>query len=279
MTGVARELERLLADAERLVVVRVADAEGSTPRAAGAVMAVGAERILGSIGGGQLEWQAMQQAREMLTAGEAAREVALPLGPAIGQCCGGRVRLDLRLADAAVMAEVAEAEARERAETPQVVVCGNGHVGQALVRALAPLPVRILWADQRADAFPAELPANVEIGRGVPTDAVGRAEPGAAVAVMTHSHALDYEVTRAALMRRDLAYVGLIGSATKRQRFERWFRARGGDERALARLVSPIGDFGVDDKRPAVIAAFAAAELLQALARARAAAEPPEAAR
>ncbi|TFG85308.1 MAG: xanthine dehydrogenase accessory protein XdhC, partial [Hyphomicrobiales bacterium] len=85
--------------------------------------------------------------------------------------------------------------------------------------------------------------------------------------VMTHSHALDYAITEAALRRGDLAYVGLIGSRTKRRRFERWFAARDGSAVALARLVCPIGDCGVADKRPQVIAALTAAELLRVLSR------------
>ena len=90
-----------------------------------------------------------------------------------------------------------------------------------------------------------------------------RSEPFAAVVVMTYDHGLDFEITEAALGRGDAAYVGLIGSATKRRRFEKWFTGRGGDARALRRLVSPIGDFGVADKRPEVIAALVAAEIMQ----------------
>jgi xanthine/CO dehydrogenase XdhC/CoxF family maturation factor len=85
---------------------------------------------------------------------------------------------------------------------------------------------------------------------------------------MTHSHDLDYAIAEAALARTDLAYVGLIGSGTKRRRFDRLFTARGRDPRALERLTCPIGDAGVRDKRPEVIAAFTAAEVLQALGRA-----------
>src|SRR5690606_28365377 len=103
---------------------------------------------------------------------------------------------------------------------------------------------------------------------GDPVEAVGGAKSCAAVVTMTHSHDLDYRVAEAALRRGQLSYVGMIGSATKRRRFERLFAARGGDPALLQNLTSPIGDFGVVDKRPEVIAAFVAAELLRALHRA-----------
>jgi len=245
----------------------VSKASGSTPRAAGACMAVTETATYGTIGGGRLEWEAIGRAREMIAAGVASDTLDMPLGPAVGQCCGGRVGLSLDRADASAVAEIAAAEARARREAPQIVVFGAGHVGTALVRACAPLPARIVWSDTRPEISPPRDWDNVDFDASDPVEIAGRADPGAAVVVMTHSHALDYAITEAALGRDDLAYVGLIGSRTKRQRFERWFRARGGGDRALDRLVSPIGDFGVADKRPAVIAALVAAEVVRAHAR------------
>ena len=263
----AADVERLVASGGSVVIVTVSAARGSTPRAAGTRMAVTETATYGTIGGGRLEWEAIGRAREMIAAGVASDTLDLPLGPAVGQCCGGRVRLSLDRADAAAVAEMAAAEARARQEAPQIVVFGAGHVGKALVRACAPLPMRILWSDTRPGISPPEAMDNVEFDAADPLEIAGRADQGAAVVVMTHSHALDYAITEAALGRGDLAYVGLIGSRTKRRRFERWFRARGGDARALDRLVCPIGDFGVPDKRPEVIAALVAAEVVQALAR------------
>ncbi|MEE8270448.1 MAG: xanthine dehydrogenase accessory protein XdhC [Alphaproteobacteria bacterium] len=264
---IAAEVERLVAAGEPVVLVTVADARGSTPRAAGTRMAVAAETIHGTIGGGRLEWEAIGRARAMIAAGETIGTFDMPLGPAVGQCCGGHVVLRLDRADAAALAGLAATETQERQAEPQIVVFGAGHVGKALVRALAPLPVRVLWSDARPEAFPPEVGDGVDVDAGGAADTVDRADQGAAVVVMTHSHALDYAITEAALLRDDLAYVGLIGSRTKRRRFERWFCARGGDARALDRLVSPIGDAGVIDKRPAVIAALVTAEIVQALGR------------
>ena len=272
----APEIERCLAAGEQVVLVTVARAQGSTPRAAGTRMAVAASAIFGTIGGGRLEWQAMERARVMIADGVTSDTLELPLGPAVGQCCGGYVVLRLERADAAALAALAEAEARDWREAPKIVVFGAGHVGKALVRALEPLPLRILWIDARRDEFPRTVGGNVEIEASDPVDAVRRAGQGAAVAVMTHSHSLDFEITEAALRREDFSYVGLIGSRTKRRRFERRFSAHGGGARALERLVCPIGDAGVSDKRPEVIAALVTAEMVRAVSRRRLFGDAPE---
>lgn len=265
----APEIERHLAAGEPVVLVTVTRAQGSTPRDVGTRMAVTASAIFGTIGGGRLEWEAMQRARAMIADGGTSDTLELPLGPAVGQCCGGYVVLRLERADTATIAALAKAEARDWQEAPQIVVFGAGHVGKALVRALEPLPVRILWVDARRGEFPHRVGSDVEIEDSDPMDAVRRADQGAAVVVMTHRHALDFEISGAALRREDLSYVGLIGSRTKRRRFERWFSAHGDDAGALERLVCPIGGVGVSDKRPEVIAALVTAEMLQAVSRQR----------
>ena len=254
-----------LADGEPAIVITVTSARGSTPQAAGARMVVTATTIAGTVGGGRLEFEAMLRARDMIAANIAEDRLDMPLGPAVGQCCGGRVVLTLRRADAAAVRELAVLEQQETRQAPRIAVFGAGHVGTALVQALAPLPLRVSWCDSRPQAFAGQSWNNVETHTGDALDLVSNCQSGAAVVVLTHSHALDYTITEAALRRGDLAYVGLIGSHTKRRRFERWFAARGGSTVALAELVCPIGDVGVIDKRPSVIAAFAAAEIMRVL--------------
>lgn len=259
---------RCLADGEPAIVVTVTAARGSTPQAAGARMVVTAATIAGTVGGGRLEFEAMLRARDMIAANTAEDRLDMPLGPAVGQCCGGRVVLSLRRADAAVVQELVDVERQETRLAPRIAVFGAGHVGTALVQALTPLPLRVSWCDGRPDAFAGQSWDNVETHTGDALDLVSSCQAGAAVVVLTHSHALDYAITDAALRRGDLAYVGLIGSHTKRRRFERWFAARGGTAAALAGLVCPIGDVGVVDKRPPVIAAFTATEIMRVLLRA-----------
>jgi xanthine dehydrogenase accessory factor len=269
MTGIAQMLGRALAVGEPAVLVTVAAALGSTPREVGARMLVGARRTAGTIGGGRLELVAIAAARSLIEAGAVTHHMELPLGPAIGQCCGGHVRLRLERADAGVLAELERLEWAERASLPPIHLFGAGHVGKAIVQALAPLPLRLIWIDSRADEFPQTIPDGVT--RQVTADplaSVPLARPGAGFLILTHEHALDFELAAAALGRRDALYVGLIGSRTKRRKFERLYAARGGKPDDLERLVCPIGAGLTRDKRPAVIAAMVAAELLIAIDRA-----------
>jgi xanthine dehydrogenase accessory protein XdhC len=190
----------------------------------------------------------------------------MPLGPAVGQCCGGHVRLELVRAGASELAALAADEARAQESLPAVLLFGAGHVGKALARALAPLPLRLRWIDGRVGEFPDPPLAGPEVVvTERPLAEIRAARAGSAYVVMTHSHGLDFELCEAILRRDDFAYLGLIGSRTKRARFERGWRDLGLSEQQMARLVCPIGG-RVRDKRPAVIAALVAAEILHALA-------------
>jgi xanthine dehydrogenase accessory protein XdhC len=252
---------------EPAVLVTVRQARGSTPREAGATMLVTASSVFGTIGGGRLEWEAIARARRMLSQGEHEAGLDMPLGPAVGQCCGGHVRLELRRADAALLAGLEAEERAAAAALPEILLFGAGHVGKALARSLAPLPLRVRWVESRADEFPAEpLPGVETVCTARLVGEAQRAPASAGYLVLTHSHALDFELCAAVLERGDFGYLGLIGSATKRARFERGFRELGIAPSRIARLVCPIGG-GVRDKRPAVIAAMVAAELITTFAR------------
>ena len=270
MTGVAQVLSRALAAGEPAVLVTVARALGSTPREAGTRMLVGARQTAGTIGGGRLEHEAIAAARRLIETGGALHHMELPLGPAIGQCCGGHVGLRLERADAGTLAELEQLECAERASMTPIHLFGAGHVGKAIVQALAPLPLRLIWIDSRAEEFPDALPDGVtRLIAADPVACVATAEPGAAFLILTHDHALDFALAAAALGRGDALYVGLIGSRTKRQKFERLYLSGGGKPGDLGRLVCPIGAGLTREKRPPVIAAMVAAELLIAFDRAQ----------
>jgi xanthine dehydrogenase accessory factor len=144
-----------------------------------------------------------------------------------------------------------------------LILFGAGHVGRALVLALAPLPFAVTWVDPRPDAFPSHVPGNVSLGAPAdPTTALADATPGTFVLVMSHSHALDLDIVAAALRDRRFPYVGLIGSDTKRARFEKRLAEMHIAADRIAALVCPIGMPGIDSKAPAVIAAATVAELL-----------------
>lgn len=261
------------------VCVTVSEARGSTPRLAGTRMLVGTTATLGTIGGGQMEFMAIDAARAMLAAGRRRDTMALPLGPEIGQCCGGHVALELQAVDAALL-ETLGAEVRAALDArPRILLFGAGHVGRALAQALLPLPFNPILVDTRADEL-SVLPEGITTAlTAIPESHVRDARPGDAAVILTHDHALDFLIAREALARADLAYVGMIGSATKRATFARWLERETGSRAGLERLTMPIGGAAVRDKRPAVIAALVAAELLARVGAWKAAHAPGETAR
>jgi xanthine dehydrogenase accessory factor len=293
-------------------LLSVVGAAGSVPRETGARIVLQPDGgFYGSIGGGRLEYEAIAAARAALQGGRGKAQFRdWPLGPNLGQCCGGLVKTltetfdirdltavrrleeaekagtfvtlsrlddDGRVARALASGETAGAydeampgrfgktQFREHfgeAATP-VLLFGAGHVGRAVVLALAPLPFAVRWIDSRPDQFPQFVPQNAVT---VCTDNVGRelaqAPRDALIIVMTHSHPLDFDITVAALRRRNFDFVGLIGSETKRARFISFARQMNVAEGDLDRLVCPIGITEIKGKEPAVIAAALAAQLL-----------------
>lgn len=324
--------------ARLVVLVTVASIKGSVPREPGAKMLVTADSVHGTIGGGHLEFKAIDIARDMLESSGTAAVHRFPLGASLGQCCGGLVNLlfepvptsaewvdelaellargedciavtpahgdaytgkllvtpgsrsgtlgsvsldseaeriarDLlagasgsTLVDVAVAPGLAHLCFFDALRAPdfRLVLFGAGHVGRALVRALADLPCRITWVDSREEEFPHELPLNVEaVVTDIPEAEVDAAAPGSYFLVMTHSHALDQQLSECILRRTDFAYFGLIGSLSKRRQFEKRMEQRGLAPTRFASMTCPIGVAGISGKQPAAIAIAVAAELLQ----------------
>lgn len=260
------DLRAFLDASPAVAAIEVTEARGSTPREKGAWMLVSPGATLGTIGGGQLEFLAIDRARELIRLNVATGAMDIPLGPEIGQCCGGRVGLAISLVDGARRAGL-EARARaEEAARAHVLVFGGGHVGHALAAALSLLPLAVSVVETRAEALDGIADGVATLLTPVPEEVVRLAPPGSAFVVLTHDHALDFLIVAEALNRPDAAYVGMIGSKTKKATFRSWYlREAGGSEAGFARLVSPIGGGDLDDKRPAVIAALAAAEIMRAL--------------
>ncbi|RQO62308.1 xanthine dehydrogenase accessory protein XdhC [Variovorax sp. KBW07] len=254
---------------EDAVLVRVESTQGSAPREAGTWMAVWADGLTATIGGGQLEFQATKEARELLAGTRAAFDgiQRYPLGPSLGQCCGGVMFLSYRRITAA------DAPALQRelvAQLKPVALFGGGHVGAALARLLAALPFGVRWIDSRDGVFPDELPAQIDTEHSEPVqDAVAALAPGSRVLIMSFSHAEDLDIVIACLKRlrerNDLPYIGLIGSKTKWATFRHRLEARGFTADELARITCPIGVPGITGKEPEVIAVAVAAQLLQSL--------------
>jgi len=321
------ELSDLTAVGKRVVLVTVAGIRGSAPREVGAKMIVTEDSTVGTIGGGQLEFQCTRLACEMLGDDTAPSLHKFPLGTSMGQCCGGVVDIlfepiadrlpgwlqDLRalhgqreaavvvthlgvepvkfiatadntfhMPDQGVPDSIVE-QAREGLDSIRtahrrddwffetivgsnfnIAVFGAGHVGSAVVRSLSSLDCNIRWIDSRRNVF-RHTPANVRaIETADPPLEVAAMPPNSYYLVMTHSHAIDFDICDRILRRGDAVYCGLIGSRSKRRRFEKRYRALGMPQKIIDELTCPIGVDGISGKRPAEIAVAAAAEVLRA---------------
>lgn len=246
------------------VLVRVVEAKGSTPRDQDAWMLVSRQAFFGTIGGGRLELEAIEKARGILD-GAAASDLALPLGPAIGQCCGGHVTLSFEIIPPARFGEIAAMVEAEDESDPEVWLFGGGHVGRALTRALLLLPVKVHVVETRADELALTPEGATRHLTPLPESLVAGIASGSVIIVLTHDHGLDFLIVSAALARGDLAQVGMIGSDTKRATFAHQYVREGGNKTQLSKLICPIGR-KIADKRPEAIAATVAAEIIAALA-------------
>lgn len=226
-----------------LIEILIAQTRGSAPREAGTRMWVCASEVHGTIGGGNLEFNAVRIAREMLSSSRSQAEHRFALGDALGQCCGGSVTLEFR-----TVTQLPPEQAQFN-----VALYGAGHVGTEVARILERLPCQLTWFDSRREMARPGIVIEEE-----PAWMVDQAPPGALHLVMTHSHALDLEIVARVLRRGDFSFLGLIGSDTKAAKFRARLRARGLDPSAL---VCPIGLFKAG-KHPAEVAVSAVAQLL-----------------
>ncbi|WP_312449876.1 xanthine dehydrogenase accessory protein XdhC [Stutzerimonas nitrititolerans] len=242
-------LAELQQQGEPCVLVTIIEERGSTPRNAGSKMVVSRERLYDTIGGGHLEYKAQAIAREMLE--NRVRETRLErfsLGASLGQCCGGTTVL--------LFEPMGQPQAH-------IAVFGAGHVGRALVPLLASLPCKVRWIDSRDNEFPEQIPAGVEkVVNDEVVDEVDNMPAGSYFIVMTHNHQLDLELTAAILERNDFTYYGLIGSQSKRAKFEHRLRDRGFKPETVQRMRCPMGIAEVKGKLPVEIAVSIAGEVI-----------------
>lgn len=239
------------------VIVTVLAIAGSTPREAGCKMVVTGDDQFDTIGGGHLEFETTQQARELLASNQQTQKiVSYPLSSRLGQCCGGAVK---------VFYEV------HVNHHQHVAIFGAGHVAQSLVPILAQLPLQISWVDNREQFFDkvnktTKLLANVNvIDNDDPTHVLENLPTNTWVIILTHNHQLDYELVECALKHTKLAYVGMIGSKTKAKRFVTKLAHRGFSAAQIACLVSPIGDTDIPGKRPVEVSVSISAQLIRLL--------------
>lgn len=234
------------------VLATVIEHRGSVPRDAGAKMVITSDEIFDTIGGGNLEHQVMHTARDMLLQADSAIIVEeYPLSAKLGQCCGGFARVLLE---------------SHQMNAQHVAVFGAGHVANELLPILQRFPVTVHWIDERAALFPTDLQNNVKlVATDCPVSELKKLPPDTLILIMTHNHQLDFELTRHAVARQDIAFVGVIGSRTKAKRFQYKLHQRGLSAADIAKMVSPVGELSVPGKTPIEVAISMAAQITQQL--------------
>ena len=243
-------VQELEAKGEAFVLVTVLGTKGSTPRDVGTKMVFNTESSCGTIGGGHLEYRAGKIAAELLAEGKQSQRIeAFPLGPSLGQCCGGMVNL---LFECFIPTKL------------PLMLFGAGHVGQALVPLLNKLPIALRWVDSRmAELQPSGGGSTQLIDTEQPASEVAAMPPESAYIILTHNHQVDYEILRAVIDRRDADFVGLIGSETKWRRFQMRLEHHGYAAESYKHVHCPIGLSEVKGKRPMEVAISIAAQLVK----------------
>ena len=306
------QLAALSQQTEPFILVTVALVKGSSPREVGAKMAVFPDRIKGTIGGGHLEFAAIEHAKQLLSQAQ-DNQISLtqtPLTPRFDQCCGGHVTLVFEkinpasstwLVDLAqflalkptknnqawlIFDQISHQKAISRTPTkPEkhliietiqphpfpIIIFGAGHVGKALLNQLQYLDAQLTLVDSRADQLPQLQQPHIQCITSDDWQSIVEQAPSHAYfLIMTHSHQLDFALTQAILKKGQFAYCGLIGSKTKKVRFERQLSASGFTQHQITRLTCPIGLPSIPGKSPEVLAISVVAQLLQIQAQASA---------
>ena len=293
------ELQEHVRQHQKVARVTIVETFGSAPREGGASMNIWDSGQSGTIGGGALEYQAAENARKLLVSGnKSANLERVPLGPNLGQCCGGAVQLLTQIFDGESNLKPLEEKgiflfplSSDSTDTTPAIelitstdsgivvangwvaeklvqavrsiwIYGAGHVGRAIVDTLAPLPeLGVVWLDVNRDRFPKHIPENTDmlVALDMPK-AVAHAPDNAEHLILTFSHAIDLELC-STIISRKFKSVGLIGSTTKWARFRKRLLESGHNSTNIDKITCPIGnvEFG---KHPHAIAIGVASQLL-----------------
>lgn len=242
-------IKRLESENRDYVLVTVLGTRGSTPRDCGTKMVVSRNKSYATIGGGHLEFKAIQQAKQLLSESQSQQIIEnFPLGAKLGQCCGGQATI---LFESFIKTSI------------DIMLFGAGHVGKALVSILADLPCRVHWVDSREHEFPDNLSSNIsKIVSDSPSDEVRTMPKNAYYVIMTHNHPLDFAISEMILKRNDARYIGLIGSKTKWKRFQMRFEHKGYQPELFNAIRCPVGHRNIPGKLPSEVAVAVAGEII-----------------
>lgn len=239
----ATELEQKRVSFAWATVVGV---KGSAPRHMGAKMIITVDEIFGTLGGGALEYEVIKNAREQIKQGT-PKTFNYPLGPLLGQCCGGEVDVFI------------EPVTKKK----DIVVFGAGHISEELVPMLDKLGFNVTLVDERYDRINlAPFEGVYKKFNEIPEDALGLLEfhDELYAVVLTHAHIHDEKIVEYCL-DKPYRYLGVIGSRTKWKKFVERYKSRGFTIEQLGKVTTPIG-LDIGSETPFEIAISIIAEII-----------------
>ena len=237
---------------KNIIKAKIINVKGSSPNKINDFMLVAPKDIFGTIGGGNLEYLVIEESKLMLKNKSKRKKLNIPLGPGIGQCCGGYVEIILTLhknTDAAMKDEKVNESFKE-----DLYIFGAGHIGQALIEKIGNLNFNTYLIDSREEYLKMSVNKDVNyLLSKEPWKVVNKLKDNAYYVVLTHSHEYDLKILNEILTKK-FTFVGLIGSTTKKKRFFKRLTENGHDKNIIKKIECPIGvDIG-NSKAPNEIA-------------------------
>ncbi|HEY8271857.1 MAG TPA: xanthine dehydrogenase accessory protein XdhC [Pseudobdellovibrionaceae bacterium] len=242
------ELYSLKHKAQPVALVTIIKATGSTPRDIGTKLLVTDKEFFGTIGGGTLEELIIEKARKLLKTPQAPERVPFPLCLKANQCCGGFVEVFIETLNTG----------------PQLIIFGAGHVAQSIAKTLEATAFQLHMVDNREEWLEKAAPSVTKYKNTGP-EFIDQYEHWNSektyVVVMTYDHDLDQDLIEK-LLSKETRYLGLIGSNTKWQRFQKRLTEKGFPTESLSKVHCPIG-LPIGGKAPQEVAISFAAEIIQ----------------
>ena len=249
---------------KEIIKAKLISTEGSVPRDAGTFMLITSKYLFGSIGGGQLEYSVIQKAKKFLNKKEIIINeiINIPLGPSIGQCCGGYAQVKITKYDNGIQS--LKNEKLKINKLDNLYIFGAGHVGQELSSKSVDLDFNVHLIDSRKEYLKIQNGKEIiPIFTTFPWMLIKNLPKKSYYIVLTHSHDYDFKIINEILNLNTFQFVGLIGSKTKRKKFSNRLVKLGYNQHLINKIECPIGLKNIRSKKPGEIAISIIARLLE----------------
>ena len=245
-----------------LIKAKVMNALGSTPNKIDDFMLIAENDIFGTIGGGTLEFQVISKAKELLINNKEENILKVPLGPGIGQCCGGFV--EIKLTKHSNFKNAIKNEVFADINKLDLYIFGAGHIGQSLITKTKFLNFNTYLIDSRESFLKQNNLKHINyLLSSKPWEIVSHLNDKSMYVIVTHSHDYDFKIVNEILKINSFSYLGLIGSDTKRSKFYKRLDQLGHKKQLIDQLECPIGASIGKSKDPEEISVSILARIIE----------------